>query len=143
MADKTVIISVDGKELTFRRVTGAKISEELDTEVVKTFDEPVSNPSSDGGFKVDIDALEARTVDEFFTLKQILQRLKKYPGDLTIKEIVKVKGEEPFEDANYLGSVLLTNNEVSYDASSLTARSLSFNAETLTETVNGDTVEWD
>ena len=50
MASKTVIISVtteDTKEnltLTFKRVTEAKISEELDSDVVKTFDEPVTVP---------------------------------------------------------------------------------------------------
>lgn len=143
MADKTVIISVDGKELTFRRVTEVKISEELDSDVVKTFDEPVSVPSSDGGYTVDISALEARTVDEFFTLKQILQRMKTVPGDITVTETVKVKGEDPFDDENHLGSVLLSSNEVTYDAEDLTARDLSFTAETNTEVVNGQTVEWD
>ena len=143
MADKTVIISVDGKELTFNRVTEVKISEELDSEVVKTFDEPVSVPSSDGGYKIDISALEARTVEKFFTLKQILQRMKTVPGDITVIETVKVKGEDPFDDENHLGSVLLSSNEVTYDAEDLTARELSFTAETNSELVNGQPVEWD
>ena len=47
MADKTVIISVADLELTFKRVTEVKISEELDSDIVKTFDEPVTVPSSD------------------------------------------------------------------------------------------------
>ena len=72
MADKTVIISVADLELTFKRVTEVKISEELDSDIVKTFDEPVTVPSSDGGYTVDISALEARNVDEFKTLKKIL-----------------------------------------------------------------------
>ena len=143
MADKTVIIGVDGKELTFKRVTEVKISEELDSDIVKTFDEPVSVPSSDGGYKVDISALEARTVDDFFTLKQILKRMKTNAGDLTIKEIVKVRGENDFDDVNYLHGVTLTSNEVTYDAEDLTARDLSFNAEQLVETVNGNEVKWE
>ena len=143
MADKTVIIGVDGKELTFKRVTEVKISEELDSDIVKTFDEPVSVPSSDGGSTVDISALEARTVDDFFTLKQILKRMKTNAGDLTIKEIVKVRGENDFDDVNYLHGVTLTSNEVTYDAEDLTARDLSFNAEQLVETVNGNEVKWE
>ena len=80
MADKTVIISVADLELTFKRVTEVKISEELDSDIVKTFDEPVTVPSSDGGYTVDISALEARNVQEFKTLKQILKRLKTMLG---------------------------------------------------------------
>ena len=148
MGKKTVVISVTDennvtKKLTFKKVTEAKISEELDSDIVKTFDEPVSVPSSDGGYKIDISALEARTVEEFFTLKQILLKMKDTPGNITISEIVKVKGEAAFEDANYLGGVMLTNNEVTYDAEDLTARELSFNAETCEEKVNGKPVKWD
>ena len=139
MADKTVIISVGDLELTFRRVTEAKISEELDSEIVKTFDEPVSVPSSEGGYTVDISALEARDVDEFFTLKTILKRLKTESGNITIKENVKHKNGN-FDDENHLGGVRLTSNEVTYDAEDLTARELSFNAETLSEYVNGKEV---
>ena len=145
--EKTVVISVTDekkvtKKLTFTRVTEAKINQELDSNIVKTFDEPVSVPSSDGGYKVDISALEARTVEDFFTLKQILLKMKDTPGNITISETVKVKGEDAFEDANYLGGVMLTNNEVTYDAEDLTARELSFNAETCEEKVNGELVQW-
>ena len=148
MADNTVIISVPETdapsspmlELTFKRVTEAKISEELDSDIVKTFDEPVTVPSSDGGYTVDINALEARDVEEFFLLKRIIKRMKTYAGNLTIKEMVKHKNGN-FEDVNFLTGVRLTSNEVTYDAEDLTARDLSFNAESLTETVDGETVD--
>ena len=148
MADKTVIISVtdedtkETKELTFNRVTEVKISEELDSDIVKTFDEPVSVPSSDGGYTVDISALEARDITRFRTLKQILQKMKTVQGSITVKEVVKVKGENPFEDVNFLGGVLLSSNEVTYDAEDLTARELSFSAETMAEEINGEPVQW-
>lgn len=143
--EKTVVISVEDegitKELKFLRVTEAKISEELDSDIVKTFDEPVTVPSSDGGYTVDISALEARSVDDFFTLKQILQKMKTVSGSITISETVKYKGTS-FENEHHLGSVTLTSNEVTYNAEDLTARELSFNAETLTEYVNGNEVKW-
>ena len=140
MADKRVQISCDGLQLEFKRVTEVKISEELDSDIVKTFDEPVSVPSSDGGFTVDIEALEARNVDEFFTLKTILKRMKTTAGNISVYETVKHR-DGNFEAENHLGGVTLTSNEVTYDAEDLTARSLSFNAESNREVINGRTVE--
>ena len=140
MADKTVIISVDDLELTFTRVTEAKIKEELDSKQIKTFDETVTAPSGEGGYTVDISALEARDVDEFKTLKKILKRLKTEKGNLTIKETVKYRTGN-FDDEAYLGGVALSSNEVTYDAEDLTARSLSFNAETLKEVVDGEEIQ--
>lgn len=140
VADKRVQISCDGLQLEFKRVTEVKISEELDSDIVKTFDEPVSVPSSDGGFTVDIDALEARNVDEFFTLKTILKRMKTTSGNISVYETVKHR-DGNFEAENHLGGVTLTSNEVTYNAEDLTARSLSFNAESNREVIDGRTVE--
>lgn len=141
--EKTVIISVDGKELTVKHVTEAKISEELDSDIVKTFDEPVTVPSTDGGFTIDIDALEVRTVDDFFLLKQILRRMRTEEGDISITETFKIKGQQPFDNVHALSGVLLTSNEVTYNAEDLTARSLSFSAKSYEEYVNGQPVKWD
>ena len=62
--------------LQILRVTEASVSEELDSDIVKTFDEPVSVPSNDGGYTIDISALEARDVNDFIKLKKPLKRLK-------------------------------------------------------------------
>lgn len=142
MADKTVIISCAGLTLTFRRVTEAKVSEELDSDIVKTFDEPVTTPSSDGGFTVDISALEARNVDEFFDLKRILKLMKSKPGEITISEQHKHR-DGNFLDENYCSGVTLTSNEVTFSAEDLTARELSFKAESVSEFVNGKEVTVD
>ena len=147
MGQKTVVITAgeknDTKTLTFYRVTEVKISEELDSDIVKTFDEPVTVPSSDGGYTVDISALEARTVEDFKTLKQILQKLKTDSGSITVSEEIKVRGQDKFLNTNMLGGVTLTSNEVTYDAEDLTARELSFNAETLIEYIDDDEIYWD
>lgn len=141
-ATKTVIISCGDKQLTFRRVTEAKISEELDSDTVKTFDEAVTVPSSDGGYSIDISALEARDPTEFFDLKVILKRMKTIKGSITISETHKHTGGDVLNE-NYLSGVLLSSNEVSFDAEDLTARELSFNAESLRELVNGQEVTID
>ena len=140
--NKTVIISCNGETLKFLHVTEAKISEELDSDIVKTFDEPVAVPSSDGGYTVDISALETRSVEDFIALKRILKLMKHNKGELTITEDVKYR-DGTFLAENYLGGVTLTSNEVSYDAEDLTARDLSFNAESLREVVNGQEITVD
>ena len=139
MADKTVIISVANLELTFKRVTEVKISEELDSDIVKTFDEPVTVPSSDGGYTVDISALEARNVDEFKTLKKILKKLKSESGNITVKENIKHKTGN-FTDERHYGGVMLSSNEVTVSAEDLTARDLSFSASSCQEIINDEAV---
>ena len=140
---KTVVISCGKlKALTFYGVTEAKINEELDSDITKTFDEPVNNPSSDGGFTISISALEARNLEDFKNLKKILLCLKKNKGAITISETVKYK-DITFKDENHLNGVSLTSNEVSYDAEDLTARDLEFKAETLTEYVDGEEIKID
>lgn len=139
---KTVIIGVKGLSLTVMGVTKANIGEELDSDVVPTFDDPVSVPSSDGGYSVDIDALEARNVDEFKTLKKILMLMKTEAGEITIKETIKHKTGN-FDDENYLSGVRLTSNKVEYSPKDLTARNLSFKAESLKELVDGEEIKVD
>ena len=139
MADKRVQIGVGDLTLAFLRVTEASISEELDSDIVKTFDEPVSVPSNDGGYTIDISALEARNRDDFITLKRILKRMKTETGNLSIYETVKHR-DGNFEVENHLSGVTLTSNEVSYDAEDLTARDVSFNAEAMREIVDNEEI---
>ena len=139
---KTVIIGVKDLSLTIKGVTKADIGEELDADVVATFDDPVSVPSSDSGFTIDIDALEARNIEEFKTLKKILMLMKIETGEITIKETHKHKSGN-FEDENFLTGVRLTSNKVEYSPKDLTARNLSFKAETLQELVDGEEINID
>ena len=139
MADKRVQIGVGNLSLSFLRVTKVEAEENLDSDLVKTFDEPVSVPSSDGGYKIDISSLEARSLADFKTLKKILKRLKTETGTLSVYETIKHK-EGNFESENHFGGVSLTSNKVTYDAEDLTARDLSFNAESMREIVDNEEI---
>lgn len=145
MADKRIQIGVPENvneglpaiNLQILRVTEASVSEELDSDVVKTFDEPVSVPSNDGGYTLDMSALEARDVNDFINLKKILKRLKTETGSLAIYETIKYKDGQVFETEYQFTGISLTSNEVKYDAEDLTARDVSFNATAMTEIVEG------
>ena len=139
MADKRVRISVGKLKLTILRVKSADVEENLDSEIIKTFDEPVTAPSSEGGYNINISALEARSLSDYKKLKQILKQLKTTKGSLSIYETVRHKNGD-FEVENHFSDVSLTSNKVNYDAEDLTARDLSFNAATLREVIEGEEI---
>lgn len=143
MADKRITIEAtyNGAKLSLglKRVTEVKESEEIDSDMVKTFDEPVPVPSSDGGYKIDVSILEARNIDEFIKLKRIIKGLKTDTGSLSVFETVKHK-EGNFEVERHYNNVSLSNNEVTLNAEDLTARDVSFNAGECIEKVNNQEI---
>ena len=139
MADKRINIGVGKLTLSLLRATEATVSEENDSEIIKTFDEPVPAPSSEAGFTIDISALEARNVKQYKQLKKILKLMKTQEGKLTIYETVRHKAGD-FETENHFTGVTLKSNKVKYSADSLTARDLSFNAGANREVIDGEEI---
>ena len=119
-----------------KSVTEAKVSEEIDSDITPTFDDPVPVPSGDNGYSIDLSFLETRDVDEFILLKRILKAMKSREGTLQIKETYPRKNGDVTETNDFSG-VILSSNEVSYDATDLTARDISFTAKSCIERVNG------
>lgn len=125
--------------LDLARVTEVKESEEIDSDVIKCFDEAVPVPSSEGGYTIDIDTLEARDLNDFISLKRILKGLKTNEGTLSVFEDIKAKTGDFTTERHYQG-VLLSSNEVTLSAEDLTARSLSFTAGSVIEKIAGEQV---
>ena len=137
---KFITVKCNGNELTdIKSVTEVKVSEEIDSDLVKTFDDPVPVPASDGGYTVDMDMLATRDVDDFITLKRMLKDMKTIEGEIQVKEIHKRKNGDVVERNDFSG-VLLASNEVTYNAEDLTARSLSFKAKTVLEYINNEQI---
>lgn len=137
---KYVTIGCNGRSIgELKAVTEVKISEEIDSDLVKTFDDPVPVPSSDGGYTVDISLLATRTVDEFITLKKIIKDMKTIEGTIQVRETHKRSDVDVVEVNDFTGC-LLASNEATYSAEDLTARELSFSAKKVTEKINGETI---
>lgn len=119
-----------------KSITEVSVSEEIDSDLVKTFDEPVPVPASDGGYTLDVSLLVTRDIDEFITLKKIIKLMKSTEGNIQVKETHKRKNGDVTESNDFSG-VLLSSNEVTYNAEDLTARDLSFKAKSVIEKVNG------
>ena len=139
MASKRVTISAGQYNLNLVRVKEVKESEEIDSDIVKTFDEPVPVPSSDGGYKIDIDTLEARSLNDFITLKRIVKLMKTQSGNLSVFEDIKHK-EGDFTVERHYNGVMLSSNEGTLNAEDLTARSLSFTASKCVEKVDNEEI---
>ena len=137
---KYVTIKCNGNELSnLKSVTSVDVSEEIDSDLVKTFDDPVPVPSSDGGYTIDIEFLATRDVDDFIILKRMIRDMKQIEGEIQVKEIHKRKTGDVIERNDFSG-VLLSKNEGKYEAESLTARSLSFKAKTMLEYINNEQI---
>lgn len=139
MADKRVTLGVGDLKLQLLRATEVSEQEEIDSEIKKTFDEPVTTPSSDGGYTIDISILETRSVDDFITLKRILKRMKTEEGTLSVFEDHKHKEGDFTSERHYTG-VGLSSNKGTTSAEDLTARDISLIAKGLTEKVNGEEI---
>ena len=139
MADKRVTLTAGQYNLNVVRVTEVKESEEIDSDIVKTFDEPVPVPSSDGGYTIDVSALEARSLDDFITLKRIIKLMKTEPGTLSVFEDIKHKQGNFTVERHYTG-VMVASNEATLSAEDLTARDLSFSASQCLEKIGNEEI---
>jgi hypothetical protein len=141
--DKYVSLSCSGYELTnLRGVTETKVSEEIDSDLIKTFDDPIPVPASDGGFTIDVSVIATRNVEDFITLKKIIMAMKKREGTISIMEIHRRKDGDVTEEQHYSGC-LLSSNESTINAEDLTARDLSFKAKSQVEKINGVEIKVD
>ena len=137
---KFVSIACDGLSLEeLKSVTEVKVSEEIDSDLVKTFDDPVPVPASDGGYSIDVSLLATRNVTDFITLRKIIKRMKTLEGTLQVREIHQ-RNDGDVTEVNDFSGVLLSSNDVTFNADDLTARDLSFKAKRVIEKVNNEEI---
>lgn len=120
------------------RITEVKVSRELDggdpTPIING--EPVSVPTSDKGFTIDISTIYADSVDQYVKLAQVLKGLEENKGTLSVFEEIKTK-EGTIEDEKNCHGVLISSNEYTLNAEDLSASELTFTAEKAEHKVNG------
>lgn len=120
------------------RVTEVKIKKENDggdpTPVLDG--PPVSVPTSDKGWTIDISTIYADSIDQYIKLAQVLKGLEKNKGTLSVFEEIVGK-EGTFPDEKNCHGVLITSNEYTLNAEDLSASELTFTAEKAEHKVNG------
>jgi hypothetical protein len=140
---KYVAIACGKMELShLRGVTKTKVSEEIDSDLIKTFDDPIPVPASDGGYTIDIDVLETRNVEDFITLEKLLLAMKKTEGTISITEThMRTDGNVKVEEHH--SGCLLASNEAELSPEDLTAKSLSFKSKSRVKKINGTEIKVD
>lgn len=144
MADKTVSIMVNDQEelaMTFKHVTEVSPSEELDSDTEDTFDGPVGKGTENPAYTIDISKLDLEAVDEtgktamerYDLFKKILVALRTQKGTLIVSEVLKPKEGGAFKVTERYNNVLLSSNKHKISAKDLTARDLTFKAESRTD----------
>lgn len=135
--DKYISLRCEDIELAnLRGVTKTKVSEEIDSDLVKTWDDPIPVPASDGGYTIDVSVIKTRTVEDFVKLKKFIKLVKKSEGTISIMETHRRTDGDVTEEMHFSGC-LLSSNEFEISAEDLTAKDLSFKAKSLTEKING------
>ena len=120
------------------RITEVKISRELDggdpTPIING--DPVSVPTSDKGYEIEISSIYADSIDQYIKLAQVLKALEENKGTLSVFEEIKTK-EGTFPDEQNCHGVLISSNEYTLNAEDLSASELTFTAEKAEHKVNG------
>lgn len=141
--DKVFSISCLKYELTgLRGVTKGSVEEEIDSDLVKTWDEPVPVPASEGGFTIDVNVIETRNVQELITLEKILLAMKKNEGTISISETHRRKDGDVVVEEHHSGC-LLSSNKHEISAEDLTAKDLTFKTKSRVKKVNGNEIKLD
>ena len=136
MADKTVSIGVNNDKnlkLTLRHVTEVKPKEELSADSTPTFDGPVTTGTDKPSYTVDISKLDLATMADYALFKKILKALRNNYGTISVSEVVRPKGDGAYRVTEHYNNILLSSNDYTIDAEDLTARDLSFIAQSRTD----------
>ena len=135
--DKFISIACADYELTnLRGVTEVKVSEEIDSDLIKTWDDPIPVPASDGGFTIDVSLIQTRNVEELITLEKIILAMKKNEGTISIMETHRRKDGDVTVEEHHSGC-LLSSNKYKITAEDLTAKDLSFKSKSKIKKING------
>lgn len=123
------------------RITEVKVTRELDggepTPIING--DPVSVPTSDKGYEIEISTIYADSIDQYIKLAQVLKALETEKGTLSVFETLQTK-EGTIKDEKNCHGVLLSDREYTLNAEDLSASELTFTAEKSEHKVNGTVI---
>lgn len=123
------------------RITEVKVSRELDggdpTPIING--DPVSVPTSDKGYEIEISTIYADSIDQYIKLAQVLKALEQNKGTLSVFERITTK-EGTIDDEKNCHGVLISESEYTLNAEDLSASELTFTAEKCEHKVNGTVI---
>lgn len=123
------------------RITEVKVNRERDggdpTPIING--DPVSVPTSDKGYEIEISTIYADSIEQYIKLAQVLKGFETNKGTLSVFETLETK-EGTITDEKNCHGVLITKNEYTLNAEDLSASELTFTAEKAEHKVNGTVI---
>ena len=130
MADKEVIIN--GKTL----VHGQGVKESFDkssADSIVCFDEVITDGADAVSYKLDIDRIVFETRDTYETLRDTFKEMLSVKGDITTREVIRYKADEPFVVVKNYHGCILDGKSYEMKPEEKSAQNLSFICESMDE----------
>lgn len=130
MADKEVIIN--GKTL----VHGQGVKESFDktsADSIVCFDEVITDGSATVSYKLEIDRLVFESREDYEILRDTFQSMLNVKGDITTREVIRYKADEPFVIVKNYHGCILDGKSYEIKAEEKSAQNLSFLCESMEE----------
>lgn len=123
MADKEVIIN------GYILVHGQGVKESIEksgADSVPCFDEVITQGTASVSYKLDIDRLVFETREQYEELRDILKDMLNVPGDITTREVIRYKADEPFTIVKNYSGAILDGRDYEMKVEEMSAQKLSF-----------------
>lgn len=129
MVDKEIII--DGERIGLG--TGVKGSVEINRTSTQTFDGAKNSGLSNVPHTLEISKLVCDNIEDYRRLMNLMKEMRSEPKTITIKEIIRSNEHGVFTVTKHYINCLVDGDEYEMSAEDITALTLKFGAEDMTE----------
>lgn len=124
--DKIVIIGTGNNAKEMMYGTSVKDSPETSESTTSTFSGAVVNGTKNIPYTIEIEKLRYEDMTTHQELSQKIEEMLETPDDITIKEIIRPAGEDPYEVIKVHKSCITTGNDYEIKADDHTVENLKF-----------------
>lgn len=132
MADKEVLIG--GKKMMWG--TGVKASPEISESSTQTFDGAVVQGMGDVPYTIEISKLRYDGMSTHRALSEKVEKMMEVPDIVTVREVVRPKGEKPYEVVHNYHDCITTGADYEIKPDDNTVENLKFKASKRTTKYN-------
>ena len=128
LADKQLLIKKNKDEpgIIVAHGTGIKESRKTTAKTTVCFDEVLANGTKQTEYNIDLDKVSYEGLISTQELEQLIDYAVDNPVYLSIREIVRPKGEEPYVKIRNYGNVITNGDDLDLKPDELTINSLKF-----------------
>lgn len=130
--DKTVVI--DGVDMLYG--TGVKGSRETNVSTTSTFSGVITNGTRNVPHSLEIDKVSYEGLTDYVSLSNAIEKMVDTPGMITVKEIKRPSGEQPFYIKRTYYDCLVDGDDYEIKAEEHTVHNLKFKCGGMEKTID-------